>query len=45
LKTQDLESSGFPEGEKRWHPMDPILQCTMGVLSARMLNSPSVQYS
>jgi len=26
LPTQDLESSGFPEGEKRWHPIDPILQ-------------------
>ena len=26
LPTKHLETSGFPEDGKRWHPIDPILQ-------------------
>jgi hypothetical protein len=32
-------------GGKRWHKIDPILQCTFGLLLERVPNLPSVQCS
>jgi hypothetical protein len=43
LATPDLEASGFPEGEKRWHPIDPNLQFTPGVCLKRVADKQFVQ--
>jgi len=39
LATPDLESSGFPEGEKRWPKIDPILKFTIGFFLAMRFNA------
>ncbi len=44
LATRDLESSGFPAGEKRWPETDPILKGTRvnfseGALVRRLFNT------
>ena len=36
--TQNLESSGFPAGEKRWHQIDPILKFTIALFLQRRFN-------
>jgi hypothetical protein len=41
--TQDLESSGFPGGEKRWHKIDPILKFTIGLFLTRRLYGVHIQ--
>jgi hypothetical protein len=39
LATPDLASSGFPEGEKRWPEIDPILKFTIGLFLAKRFNA------
>jgi hypothetical protein len=39
LATPDLESSGFPEGEKRWPEIGPILKFTIGLFLAKRFNA------
>jgi len=45
MATQDLELSGFPKGEKRWHKTDSILKFTIGLFLVRRLNVVQLQYS
>jgi len=45
MATPDLELSGFPKGEKRWHKTDSILKFTIGLFLIRRLNVVQLQYS
>ena len=38
--TPDLKFSGFPEGEKRWPKIDPILKCTLCSFLKTCMNLP-----